>query len=63
MPAHQRFRFGDIIESLAVQPDANGQLYSHLSDIQDLFPEAPTALRFKVDGVNLVFLKDEHGQR
>ncbi|KAH7059856.1 hypothetical protein BKA57DRAFT_512898 [Linnemannia elongata] len=63
MPAHQRFRLGDIIESLAVRTDANGQLYSHLPDIQNLFPEATTTSRFKVDEVNLFFLEDDYGKR
>lgn len=60
MRAHQRFRHGDLIESLALRTDANGVLYSQLSDIQDFFPGAA---RFKVDGVNLLFLEDDNGQR
>ncbi|OAQ26881.1 hypothetical protein K457DRAFT_140018 [Linnemannia elongata AG-77] len=63
MPIHQRFRLGSIVKSLAVQYDANGQLYSDLTDIQDLFSDVTTALRLKVDGVNLSFLKDEQGKR
>ncbi|KAF9904218.1 hypothetical protein EC991_002921 [Linnemannia zychae] len=61
MPTHQRFRCGDLIESLALRTDANtGNLYSDISDIQDIFPGA---VRFKIDGVHLLFLQDVHGQR
>lgn len=60
MHAYQRFRHGDLVESLALRTDANGVLYSQISDIQDFFPGAT---RFKVDGVNLLFLEDDNGQR
>jgi len=60
MPAHQRFRLGDVVESLALRTDASGTMYSQLSDIEDYFPGA---IRFKVDGVNLLFLEDEYGNR
>ncbi|KAG0063013.1 hypothetical protein BGZ89_010222 [Linnemannia elongata] len=60
MHAHQRFRHGDLVESLALRTDTNGVLYSQLSDIQDFFPGAA---RFKIGNVNLLFLEDDSGQR
>lgn len=60
MHAHQRFRHGNLVESLALRTDTNGVLYSQLSDIQDFFPGAA---RFKIGNVNLLFLEDDSGQR
>ncbi|KAF9332645.1 hypothetical protein BGZ91_011622, partial [Linnemannia elongata] len=60
MHAYQRFRHGDLVESLALRTDTNGVLYSQLSDIQDFFPGAA---RFKIGNVNLLFLEDDSGQR
>ncbi|KAG0080402.1 hypothetical protein BGZ90_012481 [Linnemannia elongata] len=61
MPPHQRFRYGTTIESLAVQRDKiTGVFYSRLNDIQETFPGAS---RFKVDGVIINFLVNEHELR
>ncbi|KAF9087545.1 hypothetical protein BGX29_000789, partial [Mortierella sp. GBA35] len=56
----QRFRLDNEIESLALRQDANGLLYSQMTDILDIFP---SALRFKLNGINILFLEHEHGQR
>ncbi|KAG0279521.1 hypothetical protein BGZ95_000949 [Linnemannia exigua] len=56
----QRFRLGDHIELLALRKDAYGSPYSQMTDIQDIFPGA---LRFKVHGINILFLENEQGQR
>ncbi|KAG0061498.1 hypothetical protein BGZ89_011398 [Linnemannia elongata] len=61
MPPHQKFRYGTTIESLAVQRDKiTGVFYSRLNDIQETFPGAS---RFKVDGVIINFLVNEHELR
>lgn len=61
MPPHQQFRYGTTIESLAVQRDKiTGVFYSRLDDIQETFPGAS---RFKVDGVIINFLVNEHELR
>ncbi|KAF9138704.1 hypothetical protein BGX30_008830, partial [Mortierella sp. GBA39] len=58
---HQRFRHGDIIESLAMRKDKiTGEHYSRVIDIQETFPGA---VRFKVNGVVLNFLEDENELR
>ncbi|KAK3845729.1 MAG: hypothetical protein J3R72DRAFT_418335 [Linnemannia gamsii] len=56
----QRFRLGSHIEPLALRKDAYGTPYSQMTDIQDIFPGA---LRFKVHGVNILFLENAQGQR
>ncbi|KAG0369077.1 hypothetical protein BGX24_002560 [Mortierella sp. AD032] len=57
----QRFRHGNIVESLAVRKDKiTGKLYSCVKDIQETFSDAA---RFKVHGVVLNFLEDENDQR
>ncbi|KAG0070386.1 hypothetical protein BGZ90_012673 [Linnemannia elongata] len=59
--SHQRFRHGDIIESLAVRKDRiTGEHYSRVIDIQETFPGAT---RFKVNGIVLNFLEDENEKR
>ncbi|KAF9087006.1 hypothetical protein BGX29_001099 [Mortierella sp. GBA35] len=61
MTPHQRFRHGDIVESLAVRRDkTTGEHFSQLIDIQETFPDA---VRFKVNGVVINFLEDENEQR
>lgn len=58
---YQRFRHGDIIESLAVRKDKiTGEHYSRVIDIQETFSGA---VRFKVNGIVLNFLEDENEQR
>ncbi|KAG0296566.1 hypothetical protein BGZ96_009145 [Linnemannia gamsii] len=56
-PSHfQRFRYERTIEYLAVHKNrVTGELYSCLDDIKTTFPDA---LRFKVDGVVLNFMRD-----
>lgn len=56
-PKHfQRFRHEREVEFLSVQEDkATGKLYSCLDDIKQSYPYA---LRFKVDGVVLNFMRD-----
>ncbi|KAF9149296.1 hypothetical protein BG015_008912 [Linnemannia schmuckeri] len=56
-PKHfQRFRHERVVESLAVHKNkTTGELYSRLDDIKHTFPDA---LRFKVDGVVLNFMRD-----
>ncbi|KAF9278163.1 hypothetical protein BGZ88_000762 [Linnemannia elongata] len=52
----QRFRQGREVEFLAVHKNkATGELYSSLDDIKHTYPDA---LRFKVDGVVLNFMRD-----
>jgi hypothetical protein len=61
MTLHQRFRHGDIVETLAFRRDkATGELYSRVIDILETFPHAQ---RFKVKGVVINFLEDENEQR
>ncbi|KAG0057050.1 hypothetical protein BGZ89_001939 [Linnemannia elongata] len=60
MSLFQQFRLGNDIESLALRLDTHGTLYSQMTDITDIFPGA---LRFKVDGINILFLESEPGQR
>lgn len=64
MSLFQRFRLSNSnneIESLALRKDANnGTLYSQMSDIILIFPGA---VRFKVNGVNILFLEDENRRR
>ncbi|KAK3819378.1 MAG: hypothetical protein JOS17DRAFT_777960 [Linnemannia elongata] len=60
MSFFQQFRLGNDIESLALRRDTHGTPYSQMTDITDIFPGA---LRFKVNGVNILFLENEHGQR
>lgn len=56
-PKHfQRFRHERVVESLAVHMNKEtGELYSRLDDIKHTYPDA---LRFKVDGVVLNFMRD-----
>ncbi|KAF9536974.1 hypothetical protein EC957_009136 [Mortierella hygrophila] len=56
-PKHcQRFRHERVVESLAVHKNkATGERYSCLDDIKHTYPDA---LRFKVDGVVLNFMRD-----
>ncbi|KAH7038639.1 hypothetical protein BKA57DRAFT_473797 [Linnemannia elongata] len=56
-PKHfQRFRHGGKVEFLVVHKNkATGELYSCLDDIKHTYPDA---LRFKVDGVVLNFMRD-----
>lgn len=60
MSLFQQFRLGNDIESLALRLDTHGTPYSRMNDITDIFPGA---LRFKVDGINILFLENEPGQR
>ncbi|KAG0377470.1 hypothetical protein BGX24_006070, partial [Mortierella sp. AD032] len=60
MSLFQRFRLGNRIEPLALRKDAYGTPYSQMTDIQDIFPSAS---RFKVHGVNILFLENAQGQR
>ncbi|KAF9155943.1 hypothetical protein BG015_007974 [Linnemannia schmuckeri] len=60
MKPHQKFRLGNQVESIAVRQAGDGTYYSELTDIQDTFPNA---LKFKIDGVTLVYLQDKHGNR
>ncbi|KAG0075745.1 hypothetical protein BGZ90_009538 [Linnemannia elongata] len=60
MSLFQQFRLGNDIESLALRLDTHGTPYSQMTDITDIFPGA---LRFKVDGINILFLENEPGQR
>ncbi|KAF9155945.1 hypothetical protein BG015_007976 [Linnemannia schmuckeri] len=59
MSPTQEFRLGNDIESLVLRRDANGTLYSQMTDIQDIFSDA---FRFKADGINILFLENEQGQ-
>ncbi|KAG0044675.1 hypothetical protein BGZ89_005965, partial [Linnemannia elongata] len=56
-PKHfQRFRHENVVEFLAVHKDkATGKLYTSLDDIKLTYPDA---LQFKVDGVELNFMRD-----
>ncbi|KAF9288984.1 hypothetical protein BGZ88_007960 [Linnemannia elongata] len=60
MRPHQKFRLGSRVESIAVRQAADGTYYSELTDIWDTFPSAS---KLKIDGVTLVWLKDEQGHR
>ncbi|KAG0296563.1 hypothetical protein BGZ96_009142 [Linnemannia gamsii] len=56
----QRFRQGDKEKSLEVRKDKiTGDLYSRITDIQRIFPDA---VEFEVNGVILNFLEDEDEQ-
>jgi hypothetical protein len=59
MQPFQRFRLGDMVETLAVCQDGDGLPYSQLTDIQETFPGA---IRFK-RGVTLNFLEDENKKK
>ncbi|KAF9563264.1 hypothetical protein EC968_004961 [Mortierella alpina] len=56
----QRFRWRNIVEVIEVHRDASGQHYSHIEDVQDLFEGA---CRFKINGISILFLRDETGKR
>ncbi|KAG0297426.1 hypothetical protein BGZ97_004299, partial [Linnemannia gamsii] len=60
MQPFQRFRLGDMVETLAVCQDGDGLPYSQLTDIQETFPGA---IRFKREGVTLNFLEDENKKK
>ncbi|KAH7059989.1 hypothetical protein BKA57DRAFT_446102 [Linnemannia elongata] len=60
MKPHQKFRLGNRVVSIAVRQAADGTYYSELTDIQDTFP---IASKFKIDGITLLWLQDEQGQR
>lgn len=56
----QRFRWHNIVEVIEVRKDASGQYYSDIEDVQDLFDGAS---RFKINGISILFLRDETGKR
>ncbi|KAF9154650.1 hypothetical protein BG015_000335 [Linnemannia schmuckeri] len=61
MSLFQRFRLGNNdIESLALRKDADGPLFSRMDNITDIFPGAS---RFRVNGISILFLQNEQGQR
>jgi hypothetical protein len=58
MTPYQRFRQGDTVDSIAVRKDkTTGETYNRISDIQRVFPGASL---FKINGVHLNYLEDEH---
>ncbi|KAK3845715.1 MAG: hypothetical protein J3R72DRAFT_472204 [Linnemannia gamsii] len=61
MTPHQRFRHGNIVESIAVRNDrSTGETYSRVADIQRIFPDVTL---FKVNGVFINYLEDDNEQQ
>ncbi|KAG9072912.1 hypothetical protein KI688_000693 [Linnemannia hyalina] len=57
---HQRFRQDEIIDSIVVRKDKTiGETYNRVSDIQRIFSGASL---FKINGVHLNYLEDQHEQ-
>lgn len=56
----QQFRSGERIVSVHVHRGPNGHYYSAMDDIKDRFPDAT---RFMVGEHEVVFLKDDNGER
>ncbi|KAF9904214.1 hypothetical protein EC991_002917 [Linnemannia zychae] len=59
MEPHQRFLYNDKEQAIQIRRDSRrGYFYSRMNDIQSIFQGAA---QFKVDGTNILFLKNEQG--